>query len=83
MVLQTNARCIGANCRDLKTFSIDRNIHTLLQQLDGSYARVAESAIDSPQYLGQVAAFSDAALIGTHFMRAPNIPAAIGAISAQ
>jgi indole-3-glycerol phosphate synthase len=82
MALQTNARCIGANCRDLRTFSTDRGIHGLLGQLDGSYARVAESAIGSPSYLGHLAAFSDAALIGTHFMRSADIPSAIESITA-
>jgi indole-3-glycerol phosphate synthase len=81
MALETNTRCIGANCRDLKTFSTDPSVHNLLKQLDGSYARVAESAIGSPQYLGQLATFSDAALIGTHFMRSADIPAAIEAIA--
>jgi indole-3-glycerol phosphate synthase len=83
MVLQTNARCIGANCRDLGTFSTDPSVHNLLKQLDGSYARVAESAIDSPQYLGHLATFSDAVLIGTHFMRSADIPAAIEAIAGR
>jgi indole-3-glycerol phosphate synthase len=82
IALQTNARCIGANCRDLATFSTDRSVHDLLRQLDDSYARVAESAIDSQGYLGHLAAFSDAALIGTHFMRSTDIPAAIEAMSA-
>jgi indole-3-glycerol phosphate synthase len=82
IALKAEARCIGANCRDLKTFKIDHGVHELLKQLDDSYARVAESAIDGPEYLRQVTGFSDAALIGTRFMRAPDIPAAIEAISA-
>jgi indole-3-glycerol phosphate synthase len=80
MVLQTKARCIGANCRDLKTFSIDRNVHGLLRQLDDSYVRIAESAIDSPEYLHELAAFSDAALVGTEFMRAKDIKTAINTL---
>ena len=81
MVLGINARCIGANSRDLRDFSTDLTVHDLLRQLDDSYGRVAESAISTPRYLGEVATFSDAALIGTEFMRSANIPAAIEAIS--
>lgn len=82
MALNTRARCIGVNCRDLKTFKIDHGVHELLKELDDSYARVAESAIDGPEYLRRVTEFSDAALIGTRFMRSPDIAAAIEAISA-
>jgi indole-3-glycerol phosphate synthase len=76
----TNARVIGVNCRDLKTFTIDRDRHNLLRQLDASYARIAESDIDSPEYLEELSGFSDAALIGTEFMKSKNIPAAINAL---
>jgi indole-3-glycerol phosphate synthase len=81
--LETDARCIGANCRDLRDFSIDRSVHGLLGRLDDSYARVVESAVNTSAYLGKVAAFSDAALIGTHFMRSLDIPATIETISAS
>ena len=82
MTLEVGARCIGANSRDLRDFSIDLTVHNLLQQLDETYGRVAESAIRTPHYLGKVATFSDAALIGTEFMRARDIPATIEVISA-
>jgi indole-3-glycerol phosphate synthase len=79
IALQTKARCIGVNCRDLKTFKIDRNRHELLKQLDGSYVRIAESAIDNPEYLRQVSAYSDAALIGTKLMKSKDIAKALEA----
>jgi indole-3-glycerol phosphate synthase len=73
MALRTKARCIGVNARDLKDFSLDAGRHQLLRQLDDSYARVAESAIDSPEYLKHLADFADAALIGTAFMKSKDI----------
>ncbi len=69
MVLQTQARCIGVNARDLKTFDMDLSRHELLRQLDDSYARVAESGIDDAKYLKRVSEYADAALIGTKFMK--------------
>jgi indole-3-glycerol phosphate synthase len=41
---------------------------------------VAESGFDSAASLETLGDYADAALIGTHFMRAPDIPAAIGAL---
>ena len=73
----TTTRTIGVNCRDLKDFSIDTKAHELLRRLNDSYARVAESGIDSPKYLKYVADFSDAALVGGHFMVARQIESAI------
>lgn len=73
MVRRTNARCIGVNARDLKTFKMDLSRHELLKQLDDSYARVAESGIANVRYLKQVSEYSDAALIGTEFMKAKAI----------
>lgn len=74
MVCKTKARCIGVNARDLKTFKMDLSRHELLKKLDNSiYARVAESGIDNVEYLKQVSKYSDAALIGTEFMKAKAI----------
>jgi len=75
--LKTKARCIGVNSRDLKTFEVDVKRHELLRELDDTYARVAESGIDSPEYLASLSAFADAALVGSHLMAAGNIEAAI------
>jgi indole-3-glycerol phosphate synthase len=83
LVLETKARSIGVNCRDLRDFTIDIKTHELLRGLDGSYARVAESGIDTPEYLDYLLAFADAALIGGHFMAAPDLEAAIEKITAQ
>lgn len=77
MALATKARCIGANARDLKTFEVDLSRHELLKQLDDSYARVAESGIDDIGYLKRVSKFSDAALIGTEFMKAKDVTSAV------
>ncbi len=73
MVLKTKARCVGVNARDLKTFKMDLTRHELLKQLDDNYARVAESGINNIEYLKQVSKYSDAALIGTEFMKAKAI----------
>jgi len=77
LVQATSARSIGVNCRDLKDFTIDIKAHELLRKLDNSYARVAESGIDSPEYLNYLSTFSDAGLIGGHFMAAPSVEAAL------
>jgi indole-3-glycerol phosphate synthase len=77
MVKQTSARIIGVNCRDMKTFKINLDVHKLLQEVDESYARVAESGIDTPEYLKDVSSFADASLIGSHFMSQDNIENAI------
>lgn len=66
-------RCVGVNARDLKTFKIDVKRHNLLKQLDDKYARVAESGIDSKDYLKELSEYCDAALIGTKFMKAESI----------
>ena len=77
MAKATKARCIGVNSRDLKTFKVDVKRHELLRELDGSYARVAESGINSPEYLAYLSAFADAALVGSHFMEAGSIETSI------
>lgn len=77
MVKLTTARCIGVNCRDLRTFKLNTDLHVLLLNLDDSYARIAESGIKSMLYLHKLSTFSDAALIGSHFMKAPNISSGI------
>ncbi|HEY5152646.1 MAG TPA: indole-3-glycerol phosphate synthase TrpC [Candidatus Saccharimonadales bacterium] len=77
LVKSTKARIVGVNCRDLKTFSIDIKIHELLRELDDSYARIAESGIDSEGYLKYISTFCDAALVGSHFMSQQDIEHAI------
>lgn len=80
--LKTEARCIGVNSRDLKTFKVDNKRHELLRQLDGSYVRIAESGIADGEYLTYLSGFADAALVGGHFMAADNVEAAISKLVA-
>jgi len=80
MVLTTKARCIGVNARNLHDFSTDVATHELLRQLDNSYVKVAESAIDSADYLSYLSTFTDAALIGSHFMKTDDISVAINSL---
>lgn len=81
--LKTKARCIGVNSRDLKTFKTDKNAHELLRKIDPSYARVAESAIETAGYIEYLRGFADAALIGTYFMKAKNISESIQNLTKQ
>ncbi|HEX5744305.1 MAG TPA: indole-3-glycerol-phosphate synthase, partial [Candidatus Saccharimonadales bacterium] len=81
MALATKARCIGVNARDLKTFKVDLDKHELLKQLDGSYARVAESGIRNLRYLMSLSEFCDAALIGTELVAPKHITAALEALA--
>jgi indole-3-glycerol phosphate synthase len=82
MALTTKARCIGANSRDLKTFKIDPEVHDLLKRVDGSYARIAESGIGDKAHMKRLAAYTDAVLIGTEFMKSDDIAMTIQDISA-
>jgi indole-3-glycerol phosphate synthase len=77
MVLQTKARCIGVNSRNLHTFKINNELHMLLKGLDDSYVRVAESGIDSPSYLKKLGGYIDGALVGGYFMKSDNITNAL------
>lgn len=81
VALKTKVRCIGVNARDLKTFKVDLGRHELLKQLDDKYARVAESGIDTLEYLKEVSEFADAALIGTEFMKSKDITEALEALA--
>lgn len=82
MALATRARVIGVNSRDLTTFKVDPSRHQLLKQLGVSYARVAESGIESAEYLQELSTYADAALIGTSFMKSPDITSAIKEVTA-
>ncbi len=76
----TKTRCIGVNSRDLKSFKLDIKKHELLRKLDDPYARVAESGVDSPEYLNQISAYADAVLIGSNFMVSEDIKSSINKI---
>jgi indole-3-glycerol phosphate synthase len=77
LVKKTNAKIVGVNCRDLKTFRTNRDLHKLLQELDDTYAKVAESGISESSHLSSAAKLSDASLIGSRFMKAKDIRKAI------
>ena len=83
LVKATSARVIGVNSRDMKTLTVDNTIHDLLKDIDNTYARVAESGIESGEDLGRVLAYSDAALIGSHFMSQEDITGAIESLVAS
>ena len=71
MALQTNARCIGVNCRNLDDFSIDLSLHELLREVKTDICKIAESGIDSKKYLTYVSSFADASLIGSFLDAVP------------
>lgn len=74
VALDAGATTIGINTRDLDTFQIHKNlIEEIAPKLDPSIIRVAESGIESFQdwqkYIGMI----DSMLVGTYFMKSPNI----------
>jgi indole-3-glycerol phosphate synthase len=75
------ARCIGLNARNLHNFAVDTAAHRLLADLDSQYVRVAESGIHGPEDLRRVAEYADAVLIGSYFMKRPDIPEAINELT--
>ncbi len=77
LVKSTNAKIIGVNCRDLRTFQTNRELHSLLKELDNKYAKVAESGISEASHLSRASKLSDASLIGSRFMKARDISKAI------
>jgi indole-3-glycerol phosphate synthase len=83
MAQGTKARIIGVNARDLKTFEINIELHGLLEQLDDSYARIAESGVNSAQYISEVSSYADAVLVGSYLMSQSDIPKAIASLVNQ
>jgi indole-3-glycerol phosphate synthase len=81
--INSGARCIGFNSRDLRTFTIKEEIHELAKQVDGSYARIIESGVDNPEYVTYVSGFSDAILIGTYFLNSDSIESAINRLARE
>lgn len=73
----TTARCIGVNARNLHDFSINHAAPELLGQLNKSYARVAESGIETAIDISRVMEYSDAALVGSYLMKQPDITKAL------
>ncbi|MFZ5987171.1 MAG: indole-3-glycerol phosphate synthase TrpC [Bacillota bacterium] len=73
--LESGAKIIGINNRDLKTFDVDlKTTEKLMNYIPHDRAVVSESGIKSPddmKYLKELGV--DAVLIGETFMRAPSI----------
>ncbi len=80
IAIQTKARCIGVNSRNLSNFSIDLSAFDLLKELSSEYCRIAESGINSNKLLSSVSSFTDATLIGSYFMRSKDIKKAIASL---
>jgi indole-3-glycerol phosphate synthase len=83
MVMKTKAQSIGVNSRDLHSFTINNELHTLLDGLDDSYLRVAESGVETSEYLLKLGRFTDAALIGSYFMKSHDIKSAIKSLKVE
>lgn len=73
--LKAGAEIIGINSRDLKTFTIDRNLfQTLSPRIPNGVIKVAESGLETREDLIRVhEAGAHAVLIGTSLMREENI----------
>lgn len=80
-VLSTSARIVGINARDLRTLEIDRTrVPRLAAKVPKDRVRVAESGVLSASDVADLRGAVDAVLIGTAFMKAPDIEAAIRAL---
>lgn len=82
MALAANARIIGVNNRDLKTFTVDINNSARLRSLvPGEIAFVSESGIKTRDDIARlVENGTDAVLIGETLMRSPDKKAALDAL---
>ncbi len=80
--MEAGAELIGVNNRDLHSFVVDPDLSLeLAPSIPASALAVAESGIDSPDRLLRLrAAGFTAALIGEHFMRAPDPGQALRAL---
>jgi indole-3-glycerol phosphate synthase len=66
---------LGVNCRDLKTFKINKeNAYSLLQELPATLFKVAESGIENSDDIAfYKKAGADAFLVGTYLMKSDNL----------
>jgi indole-3-glycerol phosphate synthase len=71
---------IGVNCRNLKTFAVDRNVHDeLAARLPDEILRVAESGISSPADIARLHGLGyNAFLVGEALMKQPSPGFALG-----
>lgn len=72
--VQSGARIVGVNCRNLRNFSTDVSLlETLVGQIPRPCLRIAESGMHTPDAIRRAkAAGADGFLVGTAFMRAPS-----------
>ncbi len=79
VALESGARIIGINHRNLDTLAMDLSLtETLAPRIRSARPDavvVAESGVESPEGRGRVDAFADAILIGTAFMQSSDIDA--------
>jgi indole-3-glycerol phosphate synthase len=80
--LDTDARIIGVNNRNLKTFTVDlAATETLAEEVPDDIVLVSESGIKTPEDAARVAAAgADALLVGESLMRSGNILADLPAM---
>jgi indole-3-glycerol phosphate synthase len=84
IALAAGARLIGVNARDLRTFSIDRDVFERLRPAcPAGTLVVAESGVRDAADVGRYrAAGADAVLVGESLVRAPDPSAAVAALVA-
>jgi len=81
IALESGAKIIGINSRDLDTFQIDKDlIERIAKNLPGTVIRVGESGIENREDYLNIRKFTDSVLIGTYFMRSASIPEAFNAL---
>ena len=83
-VLDTGARIIGINNRNLKTFEVDlKTTEQLMNYIPHDRVAVSESGIRTPEDIAYLKGLGvDAVLIGETFMRAPSITEKINELRA-
>ncbi len=78
--VDAGAPCIGINHRNLDTLAMDLSLTEeyapLVRQRNPDALIVAESGIEDPAVLKRLEGLADAVLIGTYFMKQPDIAAA-------
>jgi indole-3-glycerol phosphate synthase len=82
--LDTNARIIGVNNRNLKSFTVDLGTtEQLAEEVPDDVVLIAESGIKTPADAERLAACgADALLVGETLMRSPNIMLDLPALKA-
>jgi len=79
--LESGARIVGINSRDLHTLDVDlTRIEALVDRIPAGVVRVGESGVHSPDDVGRLRGRVDALLIGTELMTAEDPAARIEAL---